>query len=65
MKKSPPTIPNIRKERIAIVDASAASRIGLTHYIAKLGRWEVVWASATAEEAMDKPKFFDRHRITE
>ena len=54
MKKSPPTIPNIRKERIAIVDASAASRIGLTHYIAKLGRWEVVWASATAEEAMDK-----------
>ena len=54
MKKSHPTIPNIQKERVAIVDASAASRIGLSHYIEKLGRWEVAWASATAEEAMGK-----------
>ena len=54
MKKSPSTTPNIHKERIAIVDASAASRIGISHYIVKLGRWEVAWTSATAEEAMDK-----------
>lgn len=42
------------RSRIAIVDTQPASRIGLSHYINKLGRWEVAWASATAEEAMEK-----------
>jgi DNA-binding NarL/FixJ family response regulator len=42
------------KERIAIVDSQPSSRIGLSHFIKKMGRWEVAWASATAEEAMTK-----------
>lgn len=40
--------------RIAIVDTQPASRIGLSHYIRKLGSYEVIWTSATAEEAMEK-----------
>jgi DNA-binding NarL/FixJ family response regulator len=40
--------------RIAIVDGQPASRIGLSHYIKKLDRWDIAWASATAEEAMEK-----------
>jgi len=42
------------KERIAIVDSQPSSRIGLSHYIKKIGRWEIAWASATAKEAMEK-----------
>jgi len=42
------------KQRIAIVDSHAASRIGLWHHIERLDRWEIGWASATAEEAMEK-----------
>jgi DNA-binding NarL/FixJ family response regulator len=40
--------------RIAIVDGQPSCRIGLSHHIKKLGRWEVAWSSATAEEAMEK-----------
>jgi DNA-binding NarL/FixJ family response regulator len=40
--------------RIAIVDSQPTCRIGLSHYIKKLGRWEIAWASSTAEEAMEK-----------
>jgi len=43
-----------RKERIAIVDSHASCRIGLSHFIKKLGRWEVAWTSDSAEEAMKK-----------
>ena len=43
-----------RRTRIAIVDTQPASRIGLSHYIKKLGHWDVIWASATAEEAIEK-----------
>jgi DNA-binding NarL/FixJ family response regulator len=43
-----------RKECIAIVDSQPACRIGLSHHIKKIGRWNVAWASATAEEAMTK-----------
>jgi len=49
-KASPPS----RKERIAIVDSQASSRIGLSHFIKKIGLWEIAWASATAEEALTK-----------
>jgi DNA-binding NarL/FixJ family response regulator len=42
------------RPRIAIVDAQPACRIGLTHFIKKLDRWDIAWASSTAEEAMDK-----------
>ena len=42
------------KERIAVVDSCPASRIGLSHYIKKLNRWDIAWASASAEEAMEK-----------
>lgn len=42
------------RRRIAIVDTQPASRIGLSHYIKKLGPYEVIWASATAEEAMER-----------
>lgn len=42
------------RRRIAIVDTQPASRIGLSHYIRKLGSYDVIWASATAEEAMEK-----------
>lgn len=43
-----------RKERIAIVDSQPSSRIGLDHFIKKIGRWEIAWSSATAEEALEK-----------
>ena len=43
-----------KSPRVAIVDTQPASRIGLSHYIKKLERWDVIWASATAEEAMAK-----------
>lgn len=43
-----------KRSSIAIVDTQPASRIGLTHYINKLGHWDVIWASATAEEAVEK-----------
>lgn len=42
------------RPRIAIVDSQPACRIGLSHYIKKLDRWEIAWASSTAEEALDK-----------
>ncbi len=42
------------KERIAIVDSQPSSRIGLSHFIKKIGRWEIAWSSATANEAMEK-----------
>ena len=42
------------RERLAIVDSQPSSRIGISHFIKKLGHWEVAWASATAEEALDK-----------
>ena len=42
------------RDRIAIVDGQPASRIGLSHHIKKIGRWDIAWASATAEEAMEK-----------
>jgi DNA-binding NarL/FixJ family response regulator len=42
------------RPRVAIVDAQPACRIGLTHFIKKLDRWDIAWASSTAEEAMDK-----------
>jgi len=54
-----PTKPTAKKplperERIAIVDSHPASRIGLSHYVKKLDRWDIAWASSTAEEAMEK-----------
>jgi DNA-binding NarL/FixJ family response regulator len=42
------------RERIAIVDSQPSSRIGLSHFIKKIDRWDVIWSSATAEEAMEK-----------
>lgn len=42
------------RPRIAIVDGQPASRIGLSHYVKKLDRWSIAWASSTAEEAMEK-----------
>jgi len=55
MKKNVATKPVATKRpRIAIVDAQPACRIGLSHFIKKLGRWEIAWSSSTAEEAMDK-----------
>lgn len=45
--------PNAPK-RIAIVDSLPSCRIGLSHYVKKLGLWEIAWASSTAEEALDK-----------
>lgn len=42
------------KGKIAIVDSQAASRIGLWRHIERLNRWEIGWASSTAEEAMEK-----------
>jgi len=46
--------PSPKRYRIAIVDTQPASRIGLSHYIKKLGHWDVIWTSATAEEAIEK-----------
>jgi len=46
--------PESPKGRVAIVDGHAASRIGLWRHIQKLNRWEIGWASSTAEEAMEK-----------
>jgi len=43
-----------KKAKIAIVDSQPSSRIGLSHFIKKIGRWEVAWSSATAEEALEK-----------
>jgi len=53
MKPSLKSFPK-RRTRIAIVDTQPASRIGLSHYIKKLSHWDVIWASATAEEAIEK-----------
>jgi DNA-binding NarL/FixJ family response regulator len=46
--------PVCTKPRIAIVDSQPSSRIGLSHFIKKIGLWEIAWASATAEEALTK-----------
>lgn len=46
--------PSCTKPRIAIVDSQPSSRIGLSHFIKKIGLWEIAWASATAEEALTK-----------
>ena len=54
MKKTSTAAPSSQKERIAIVDSQPSSRIGLSHFIKKIGRWDIAWASATAEEAMEK-----------
>jgi DNA-binding NarL/FixJ family response regulator len=54
MKKTPKTATASQRESIAIVDSQPSTRVGLTHFIKKTGRWEVIWASATAEEAMTK-----------
>jgi DNA-binding NarL/FixJ family response regulator len=54
MKKASKATPTSRKERIAIVDSQPSSRIGISHFIKKIGKWEIAWSSATAEEAMDK-----------
>jgi DNA-binding NarL/FixJ family response regulator len=54
VKRPDKSDPAERKLRIGIVDSQPSCRIGLTHYINKLGRWEVIWTSATAEEAMEK-----------
>jgi DNA-binding NarL/FixJ family response regulator len=54
MKKTSKASPSSTRERIAIVDSQASSRIGLSHFIKKIGRWDVAWASATAEEALEK-----------
>ena len=54
MKKTSKAPPSPGKERIAIVDSQPSSRIGVSHFIKKIGRWEIAWSSATAEEAMDK-----------
>lgn len=52
---SPKPSPKARERfRVAVVDTQPASRIGLSHYIKKLGLYDVIWASATAEEAMEK-----------
>jgi DNA-binding NarL/FixJ family response regulator len=47
----PPTVP---RASIAIVDGQPSSRIGISHFIVKLGHWDVIWTSSTAEEAMEK-----------
>jgi len=52
--KPSPKAPSPKRSRIAVVDTQPASRIGLSHYIKKLGHWDVIWASATAEEAIEK-----------
>jgi DNA-binding NarL/FixJ family response regulator len=52
--KSVPTSQRVKRERIAIVDSQPSSRIGLSHFIKKIDRWEVAWSSSTAEEALDK-----------
>jgi DNA-binding NarL/FixJ family response regulator len=52
MKKPSPS--PTKRPRLAIVDAQPACRIGLSHFIKKIGRWDIAWASATAEEAMEK-----------
>ena len=57
MNKSPKSAPKsqrVKRERIAIVDSQPSSRIGLSHFIKKIDRWEVAWSSSTAEEALDK-----------
>jgi DNA-binding NarL/FixJ family response regulator len=54
MKKNFNATTSPRKERIAIVDSQPSSRIGISHFIKKIARWEVAWASATAEEEMEK-----------
>jgi DNA-binding NarL/FixJ family response regulator len=57
INKSPKGVPKRKmpkRERIAIVDSQPSSRIGLSHFIKKIDRWEVAWASSTAEEALDK-----------
>ena len=55
MKKHPiPPAPKPRRKRIAIVDGQPASRIGVSHYVKKLDLWDIAWASATAEESMEK-----------
>ena len=54
MKTAPKPASPSPRERIAIVDGQPSSRIGLSHFIKKIGRWDVAWASATAEEAMTK-----------
>ena len=54
MKKTSKATPSSQKELIAIVDSQPSSRIGLSHFIKKIGRWDIAWASATAEEAMEK-----------
>jgi len=46
--------PGCTKPQIAIVDSQPSSRIGLSHFIKKIGLWEIAWASATAEEALTK-----------
>jgi DNA-binding NarL/FixJ family response regulator len=48
--------PPLREKRasIGIVDSEASCRIGITHHINKIARWDVVWASSTAEEALEK-----------
>ena len=46
--------PGLAKHRIAVVDSQPASRIGVSHFRKKKDRWDIVWASATAEEGMDK-----------
>jgi DNA-binding NarL/FixJ family response regulator len=52
--KTAKSSPISSKEKIAIVDSQPSARIGLSHFIKKIGRWEVAWASSTAEEAMTK-----------
>ena len=57
MNKSPKSTPKsqrVKRERIAIVDSQPSSRIGLSHFIKKIDRWEVAWSSSTAEESLDK-----------
>ncbi len=54
MKKLSPISKSAAKPRIAIVDSQPASRIGISHFLKKQGHWEIVWASATAEEGMEK-----------
>lgn len=42
------------KVRIAIIDAQASTRIGISHFLRKTPEWEVIWASATGSEAAEK-----------
>lgn len=42
------------KARIAVVDSQPSSRIGISHFLKKKGSWDILWASSTAEEAMEK-----------